>query len=327
MFWLSKDPSTTIGGAPREALRNLPDIRQLLEAELADRSPDGRIPRAIMGRYLSWLFYFGEEWLRERMASLFPSDQNSLGRATWLCHLGHDDGPIGELVPELRGCYAEEIAGLASDNAHRDFRDHYHERLADHVLILYLWGLLPEDLLEQFWREAPTGLRQHAMWFVGQQVSRPSSEVPDGLKARGLAYWERRLADATASAEPDLYRGELGSIGQWCFRGQVDEVWLCSQLRRMLKAGFVPNDAFNVVEWLHKIAPRHVDRAVEVLSALLRNPRVDQWAYMTQREPIRSVLGEGLARGTAKTVERVHELVSFLSSIGESSYLDLTPAK
>jgi hypothetical protein len=323
MFWLSKDPSTPVGAEPREALRNLPDIRHALEAELTDRSANGRIPRAVIGRYLRFLIYFGEDWLRAQMAALFPVDDDTLRRATWHSHIGHDQGPIQDLVPELRGCYAEEIARLASDDVDRDSRDFYQERLANYVLVLHLWGGLPEDLLEQFWRDAPAGVRQHAMWFVGQQVSRPSSDVPDDVKARGLAYWESRLAEAQHSAEQDLYRAELGAIGQWCFHGQVDEVWLCDQVLRMLKAGFVPTDAFSVVKWLQKIASRHVDRAVEVLAALLRHPRVDQWAYMTQREPIRAVLNEGLAKGTAKTVACVHEAVSFLASIGETSYLDL----
>jgi hypothetical protein len=44
---------------------------------------------------------------------------------------------------------------------------------------------------------------------------------------------------------------------------------------------------------------------------------------MTKREPIRKVLSEGLARGTPQTIERVSQVVSFPSSIGETSYLDL----
>jgi hypothetical protein len=125
------------------------------------------------------------------------------------------------------------------------------------------------------------------------------------------------------SSQPDSYRSELGVIGQWCFHGQVDEAWLCEQLLRMLKAGFVPTDAFSVVEWLQNVVLRYVDQAVEVMAALLRHPRIDQWAYMTQRDPIRAVLNEGLLHGTPETVGRVHETVSFLSSIGETSYLDL----
>jgi hypothetical protein len=77
------------------------------------------------------------------------------------------------------------------------------------------------------------------------------------------------------------------------------------------------------VEWLAKIAPRNVDSSVEILSALLRNPQVDQWAYMTQRESIRAVLSEGLAKGTDETIKRVNETISFLSTLGETSYFDL----
>lgn len=92
----------------------------------------------------------------------------------------------------------------------------------------------------------------------------------------------------------------------------------------MLKAGFVPNDAFNVVGWLGTFSLENVDRAVELLGALLTNPRVDRWAYTTQNAAIRMVLTEGVANGSDDTIARVHEIVSFLSSVGETSYLDVT---
>jgi hypothetical protein len=44
---------------------------------------------------------------------------------------------------------------------------------------------------------------------------------------------------------------------------------------------------------------------------------------MTQREPIRTVLSEGLAHGTQDTIAKVHELIGFLSSINETGYIDL----
>ena len=259
------------------------------------------------------------------MPALFPADNDGLRRAAWRAHLGHDRGPLRDLVTELHDCYAADVALLASDQADKEVRDFYQDRLADYIMVLHLWGGLPEDLLQQFWRDAPEGVRQHAMWFVGNQVSRPS-EVPDEIKSRGLAYWERRLAAAVDSKQPDSYRRELGVIGQWCFHGQVDQAWLCKQLLSMLKSGFAPTDAFSVVEWLGNIAPRYVDRAVEVMAALLRHPRVDQWAYITQREPIRLVLGEGLARGTPATVQRVQEIIGFLSTLGDTNYLDLVRA-
>jgi hypothetical protein len=147
--------------------------------------------------------------------------------------------------------------------------------------------------------------------------------MPDVMRARGFAYWERRLDAARRSDNPDAFRAELGAIGQWTLRDPIDDQWLADQLFNMLLADFVPTDAFSTVDWLVKVAPRNVDLAVEVLSALLRNPRVDQWAYMTQRDAIRTVLAEGLANGTQKTIRKVHELIGFLSSINETSYIDL----
>jgi hypothetical protein len=90
MCWLSKD-ATPSGFSPRDTLGRLPDTREFLEAELADRSTSGRIPRAIMGRYLSHLFYFGEEWLQAHLDALFPASDEALRRAAWLSHLGHFD--------------------------------------------------------------------------------------------------------------------------------------------------------------------------------------------------------------------------------------------
>ena len=274
-----------------------------------------------MGRYLCWLFYFGEGWLRSMVAELLPANDDDLRRAAWRSHLGHDEGPLAGLMAELHDCYAEDIPVICADDEDRDLRDLYQNRLADYILLLHLRDELPDDVLKLFLEHAAPGVRCHAMGFAGNQVS--SAEVPDHVKARSLAYWESRLAEAIRSGNLDTYRSELGVIGQWCFHGQVDEAWLCEQLIRMLRAGFAPTDAFSVAEWLQKIAPRHVDRAVEALAALLRHPEVDRWAYMTQREPIRAVLREGLARGTAETIERANATVGYLSSIGETSYLDL----
>jgi hypothetical protein len=164
------------------------------------------------------------------------------------------------------------------------------------------------------------------MWFVGQQASRPPSEVSEKVRARALGYWERRLDKAIQSEEPESYTIELGNFSQWCAQGNLDDLWLCEQLGRMLSAGFAPSNAFSVVEWLKGIAPRNIDLAIELLAKLLRHPSVDQWAYIT-RDSIRELLREGGTRGTSHTVDLVDEVVSFLASVGETSYLDLAPRR
>lgn len=320
MFWLSKDPSSPLAAEPRNALSNSSNIRNFFDGQLRDRAAAGRIPRAIMGRYLCYLFYFGEDWLRAHLDALFPQDDEALRGASWYGHLAHDQQPIPDLVPELHACLAEEIARFADagDQVDREFRQ---ERFADYLMVLYLWDGLPDDLLESFWKHAPSGVRQHCMWYLGTQLAAP--DMPDPMRARGFSYWMSRLDAARRSDNPDAFRAELGAIGQWTLRDRIDDHWLADQLLEMLRAGFVPTDAFSVVGWLAKIALRNVDRAVEILSALLRNPRIDQWTYMTQQEPIRTVLAEGLAHGTQETISKANELIGFLSSINETGYIDL----
>jgi hypothetical protein len=320
MFWLSKDPSSQLAAEPRKALTNLPDIRGFFEHQLADRSAEGRVPRVIMGRYLSFLFYFGDDWVRAHIHALFPPDDEALRDAAWYGHLAHDARPILDLVKQLRPCLAAEIKHLAEDRGESD-REFRRERFADYLIVLYLWGGLPDDLLESFWEHAPASVRQHSMWYLGTQL--PAPDLPDDMRARGFAYWERRLDAARRSDNPDAFRAELGAIGQWTLRDRIDDHWLADQLFSMLQAGFVPTDAFSVVDWLAKIAPQNVDRVVDILSALLRDPGVDQWAYMTQQEPIRTVLRQGLAHGTRDTITKIHELIGFLSSNNETGYIDL----
>ena len=59
------------------------------------------------------------------------------------------------------------------------------------------------------------------------------------------------------------------------------------------------------------------------MNALLTSPKLDRWTYVAYRDSIELVLKTGLTLGTPATVERVKELISFLSTIGESSYLTL----
>lgn len=99
-----------------------------------------------------------------------------------------------------------------------------------------------------------------------------------------------RVATALAASDPHPFRLEVGAIGQWYVRRQIDDQWLLDQLSTMLKAGFVPTDVFSVVGRLHKMLANHTDQAVAVLSALLKSPRVERAAYVTQREFIRAIL-------------------------------------
>lgn len=323
VWWICREPSGHIAAAPRNALENLPAIRGAIERQLRDKTPDGWLPRAIIGRWLKTLCYFGEPWVKENALALLPTGAPVLRRAIMWGHVGNDEGPIAPLMAELHDSYAEAIDALSTEDDDRNDRNHLHERLAQYIVVLHLWGALPDHLLERFFSRASDKIRRHAMWFVGDVISQPATEERKEMNARGLKYWELRLDAATQSSRPDDYRRELAAISHWCFHGRVDETWLSDQLVQMLTAGFGPTDASDVIDWLKEISERQIDRAVEALRLLLRYPQIDRWSHMTKREVISSILKQGLERGTAETIARVHDTVGFLSTKGETSYLDL----
>lgn len=322
IFWLSKDTSSQIGSDNRSAIKNLPDLRQLMENELADKSAAGRIPRVIFGKYLTWLGYFGEEWLVSKIGDLLPIDNEPLRDATWVGHLGYDSRPASSLMEYLRPCYMKEIASLGLKSGDRQTR--FENRVGEFLVKLHLGGFLSADILDTFWKIAPERLLQHCMWALGRYLKEPPDQMPD-VRERGRAYWSSRLSAAKAMPDPNKFRSEVGAFGQWC-QGTFDAAWLVEQLCEMLAAGFAPNHSFGVVEWLAEISPNFPDKSVEALLALLSIPHTDQWSYLMHEGPIRAILTRGLAEGMPETKKQVEQIVSILSSKAETKYTDILRA-
>ncbi|KZD25650.1 hypothetical protein [Tardiphaga robiniae] len=324
IFWRSKDEDNELGKRPREALQKLSNVRQLFEAELADRTSSGRIPRAIMGRYLNWLAFFGESWLRQHMPVLFPDNDIPLRDATWLAHLSADSGPMSGFASAMRACYVDEIKRLGQDNVARD-KQHVDDRLAEYLVILYIKSAFPDDVFEQFWDSAPAGPRQHAIWFLGVQLELRPDQLPDDLRARARSYWERRLAAAKASQAPDRFRDEIGAIGQLFFRKGISDEWLMDQVLSMSHAGFAPSEPYSVLDRLALASSKFPDRAAETLTALVKNQRFDRRVYMSQSAGMRSIFTNGFATGSPATAAAVTEAINYLATLGDTGYLDLLP--
>ncbi len=316
LFWESKDPASTIGQAPQEALARAPDISAIFATELQDRSPSGWIPRAILGRYLTWVLYFGKDWLHSQMTNLFPPDQRELRDAAWIGHLQNDQHPVGELVTALHSCYAEHIASLGRNDVPPAYEESKN-RLVEYLMILYLWDQLPEDLLQQFWDLAPEDERRRAMWFIGRHMVSAND-----LRARAMSYWERRLQSAVHASNPEPYRRELGIIGVF-FLWAVDPLWLMDQLLVTLNAGFGPTDAMGIIDNLAKQVPQRIDKVVEITKALVRQPKVETWIFASEDQALRKILLEGKKSPSPLTVAAVKEIVSYLSSRGNTGFLDI----
>lgn len=322
LFWQSKQPGSKLNDKPRTAFATFADIGNALSDQLTDRSPSGRVPRAVLGKFLTSLFFLDADWLQTQLPAMFPSEQENLREAAWLGHLLSDRHPIAELFDVLRSSYVAEITHLRSGVRGRD-ADYREDRVGEYLLVLQLRDALPADLLDDFLAAASPRLRQHVIWHLGTLLGLPPDKLPNEMRERGLGYWEARLSHARKSSSPDEYREELGAISQWCHHPQIDTDWLIDQISLMLKGGFVPTHGYQVVLWIAAFASGRRAKAAELLDALFSHPRIDRWTYLTHKDAIRTALTEARADADQVTIAHVDNIVSILATLGETDYLDL----
>lgn len=321
IFWLSKNPETAVGKDPGHALAALPEIKAILDVEVARTGADGRIPQAVIGRYLGWLSYFAADFLEANAANLFATSDVQLRDAMWLSHVQMGTGPLSWLATEMSDCYRHEIGRLAETVPGAD-RDHLTEKFTHYLVILYLVDALPEDVGTQFWNDAPIEARQKAMWFLGTQLAMAKEE----MRLRAQSYWDRRLLAASeCSAQRTVFQKEIGAIGQFYYQQSLDPDWLMQQTVAASNAGYAPGQTYHLVGRIAEFSTSLPHRAVEAISTLIKNRHLNMMELGVKSQNLRAILVAGLSTGDAQAVAKVVDAINFLAASGDTSCLDLLP--
>jgi len=325
IWWQSRQESSAIHKDPRQAFQLLPRIAALLERSLDDRSTWGRIPRALLGQRLTWLAYFGKDWLTRHLPELLPGEHEGLRRATWLGHLQNDSGPVYSQTATdyLLPSYVDEIDRIGA-NQSNDGAENRAKRLGDYILLLWIAEMIPDDILNRFLSRAPGSIRRHSIGYLGRTLQLPGDKLPDDKRMRARRHWETRLAAACSAPNKEVYREELAAIGQWFIHdaANIDPDWLFEQLLALFRVGFAPNNGYSLIEWLGHVAPSHPLQAVAVLAEMLASPHLNHWTYTTHTEPIRTVLQQGLLADPV-TAQRSRDVINVLATMAQPGYLDL----
>ena len=243
-----------------------------------------------------------------------PASLNSPD-AAWLGYIEHS-WPTGPLLGGLRPYYVRHLEILGAADAPPGFAE-TKDRLADYLMLHFLFEQLPDDVLDLFLRASSAEMRRHAMGYMGRQMVAGSK-----YRLRAMAYFEQRLHSAIEADDPEPYRRELSAISLF-FRLDIDRVWLLDQLSEMLKAGFEPTDPFSVVDNLSKLLPEHVDKIATVTNALVRQPKANGWLFAAQDDALRQILSEGKMSANPGTTAVVKDIVNYLSSRGNTAFLNL----
>ena len=94
------------------------------------------------------------------------------------------------MIDRLAPYFAYHIRSLGDGQAQAGYEE-FARQLAEHLMVLFLWEKLPEELLQLFWSQAPAPNRRHAMWFMGREMATGRE-----FQKRASEYWQRRLQAA-----------------------------------------------------------------------------------------------------------------------------------
>jgi hypothetical protein len=233
----------------------VPELRELLERTLDPGQDPSPAVRAAIGYELGQLIWFDDAWVKRVQDLFFPMGAELLPLRLALfdtfLKYGWKSPKVVETVPEE---YRAAIlrAGLDRGTPRRDQPDN---ELADHLMTLYWWGVLPligePGLIRMFFSVVPAEFRKRAIHYVGWSLFQTQKPVEPESFTRLRDLWEWRTAElqkGIASAdEASGARGELSEYGWWFASRAFDLGWALAQLQVVLRH-------IGSVEWAHEVA-------------------------------------------------------------------------
>jgi hypothetical protein len=91
----------------------------------------------------------------------------------------------------------------------------------------------------------------------------------------------------------------------------------------MINSGLGPTDAMGIIDNLAKLALKKIDEVVDIIKALVRQPKVEAWIIASEGQSLRKILAEGKKSVSPLTAAAIKEIVSYLSSRGITSFPDI----
>jgi hypothetical protein len=252
-------------------------------------SPVGRT----VGSLITRLDALNPAWTRRRIEVLFTPD-TALGRASWTAHLSAASSLTESVVSLLMDAY--RIAARTPAANGQDHRD-LHRRLGDHLVAIYLAGLLgldDESTMADYLCSSPV---------AGVQLASSLSEVvhhrdlsPD-TRDRIMQWWTWRLAARGDNAnEPAPQPEEIHAlIGPLVRNGAFPVPWRLEQLSAALEmTGSLGRDR-RIYSFLAEAVTDHLGPVLELMHRWATTLDMYDYAPRIRESNIRAVLLAGLA--------------------------------
>ena len=307
---------------PPMTLEAMQEVQRVLDDHLdVEREPTLTI-RSIYGRYFPWLQHLDRDWAQSAVERIFLANpaQAPYFDAAWETYITFCPA-YNDVLPVLRAQYARAVAAVTQyDGA--DKRDQGPQRRLGEHLVAYYWQgriRIDDELVTEFFRLAPDGLRGSAIEYVGRSLVNAPKQVADEILPRLRELWEWRLRTAQASGNLPGYRHELAKFGWWFTSRKFDDAWSLTQVRTILEATKTIEPDFKIGETLESLAPRYpLDCALCVTRLVQANQH--DWTILANRDHFQAVLRTALGSQSPEARLAATRAVEYLVGRGHFEY-------
>jgi len=311
MFWCNR-----MSGENTVNQSIIPDeVKKILKRHLIIKYEKSLTIRSVYGRYLPWLYLIDKKWTEGILTNLFPKRDRERRYAAWETYLSNN--VFSAVYNALKNEYQVAIEELALQKPKRSYWSNPEERLAEHVIIGYLFGFDSKEnsLFNQFFERANSNQRGSAISYVGRAYlsSKNKKKKIEKLVMKKIkSMWKSRLKRSS-----DIE--ELMEFGWWIVKDRFDNQWMLEQANKTLEKtrGIIyPN--FLVMENLCELANDFPSLVITALHLIVKSGFRD--ITLRFNTEIQNILKKVYRLGDKKAVDLADEIKDYLLKLGYMEY-------
>lgn len=318
-LWVKKQTVVVTGRKESTiGLSCVPEAATLLEAYLRPDRQSSPAVRSVYGQRFPVLCWLDTEWARQHAGQIFTmtGEHSRHGWAAWNSYLVANRVYTG-VFDVISAVYEQAVGQVEPSLKAKESRFHPPHSLAGHLVVLCGRGVLPvgrpEGLLQRFFRNAPTSVREHAIATVGRSLE-GAEDLPKGVVERFIALWEWFWATfVTGQKNPSIE--ELGSFGWWLTCGKFEDQWCLNWLVQVTQLSPEVRPEQDVMRRLAELAQ---DFPLQVVTCADRMVRGDTagWRLYGWQDHLMTLLGAVLHSDSQEAMEKAIRLVDHLGRRG-----------
>jgi hypothetical protein len=319
-FWVRRSIIGEVTGddRPERGFAFAPEAAKLIEHHLEPEHDRSHAVRAVIGHWLASLVWFDSAWVMKNWNLLFPErpDLASLAQATWGAHVryGRLFASTFELAPMYRFALLHPAGGDKLDDRSPD------NRLAEHILTFYWWGLIDLDasdsLVALLFRSGTPAQKQHAIQYVGWSLGRTDGAIPLDVLHRLQALWDWRFptlstdANSSNAAAAEAAMEELEQFGHWFASRKFDIEWVLPRFDAVIQITGGTERAHSALEVLAEVADSMPLAAVTTLEKFSLAAGKEPWRFQLWKESAKQIMQAALYSAEPGAKEKATRLIN-----------------